>query len=119
MPGGGVWSTNAPLTLISSLLCLLQLGQSCGQTLLCTVQLLLNQLDTPVQGSYITLSLQEHKSTEPGSDLIRPSTRRSLRMESDASAAHVVLLSCTDSFVHQFGGAQTVPGRPTKPAASG
>ncbi len=49
-----------PLTLISSLLSLLQLGQGCGQTLLSTIQLLLNQLDTSVQGSYITLSLGEH-----------------------------------------------------------
>lgn len=46
-----------PLALISSLLCLLQLGQCCGQTLLSAVQLLLDQLDTSVQGSYITLSL--------------------------------------------------------------
>lgn len=74
--GGVVGSGYPPLTLISSLLCLLQLGQSCGQTLLCTVQLLLNQLDTSVQGSYITLSLQEHKTTTPGSEMIYPSTHR-------------------------------------------
>lgn len=56
-----------PLALICSLLGLLQLGQSCGQTLLSTVQLLLNQLDASVQGSYIALSLgrpQQHNPTE-------------------------------------------------------
>lgn len=51
-----------PLTLISSLLSLLQLGQSRGQTLLSTVQLLLNQLDASVQGSDITLSLEGAKT---------------------------------------------------------
>ena len=48
---------NPPLALISSLLSLLQLGQSSGQTLLSTIQLLLNQLDTSVKGSDISLSL--------------------------------------------------------------
>ena len=46
-----------PLTLIRSLLSLLQLLQSCGQTLLSTIQLLLNQLDASVQRSYVSFSL--------------------------------------------------------------
>lgn len=49
----------SPLTLISSLLSFLQLLQSCGQTLLGTIQLLLNQLDTSVQRGDISFSLGE------------------------------------------------------------
>lgn len=56
---------DAPLALVSGLLCLLQLGQSRGQTLLSAIQLLLNQLDTPVKGSDISLSLR--RDTERGS----------------------------------------------------
>lgn len=46
-----------PLTLICSLLGLFQLLQSCGQTLLSAIQLLLNQLDASVQRSYVSFSL--------------------------------------------------------------
>lgn len=49
----------SPLALISSLLSFLQLLQSCGQTLLGTIQLLLNQLDTSVQRGDISFSLGE------------------------------------------------------------
>ena len=52
---------NPPLALISSLLSLLQLGQGSGQTLLSTIQLLLNQLDTSVKGSDISLSLRREE----------------------------------------------------------
>jgi len=50
-----------PLALISSLLSLLQLLQSSGQTLLSAIQLLLNQLDASVQGSDVALSLRTHR----------------------------------------------------------
>lgn len=59
-----------PLALIGSLLSLLQLGKSCGQTLLSSVQLLFNQLDASVQGSYITLSLGESNTTKIRSSLL-------------------------------------------------
>ena len=52
---------NSPLALISSLLSLLQLGQGSCQTLLCTIQLLLHQLDASVEGSDIALSLRREE----------------------------------------------------------
>lgn len=48
-----------PLALICGLLGFLQLLQGCGQSLLSTIQLFLNQLDTPVQRSHLCLSLQD------------------------------------------------------------
>lgn len=48
---------SSPLTLICRFLGLLQLLQSCGQTLLGPIQLLLNQLDASVQRCYIGFSL--------------------------------------------------------------
>lgn len=57
-----VWHTvlhSSPLAFISSLLSFLQLLQGSGKTLLSTIQLLLNQLDTPVKRGYITFSLGE------------------------------------------------------------
>jgi hypothetical protein len=47
----------SPLTLIGCLLGLLHLLQSCCQTLLSTIQLLLYQLDASVQRSYVSFSL--------------------------------------------------------------
>ena len=54
---GGLDEGASPLTLICCLLGLLQLLQSCCQTLLGTIQLFLNQLDASVQRSYVGFSL--------------------------------------------------------------
>jgi hypothetical protein len=47
-----------PLTLISSLLCLFQILQGCGQLLLSPVQFLLQQLDAAVESGCISFSLE-------------------------------------------------------------
>lgn len=52
-----------PLALIGGLLCLLQLLQGCGQSLLGPIQLLLHQLNPAVQGCHVPLSLN---TTEKG-----------------------------------------------------
>lgn len=54
---GGLDEGSSPLTLVCCLLGLLQLLQSCCQTLLGTIQLFLNQLDASVQRSYVGFSL--------------------------------------------------------------
>lgn len=54
---GRLGKAPSPLTLVRCLLGLLQLLQSCCQSLLGTIQLFLNQLDASVQRSYIGFSL--------------------------------------------------------------
>lgn len=63
LPPVRVRMQQSPLALISCLLSLLQLLQSCGQSLLCSVQLLLHQLDASVQGGNFSFSLRADTHT--------------------------------------------------------
>lgn len=54
----------SPLTLISSLLSLLQLLKGCCQSLLSSVKLFLHKLDASVEGSYFCLSLSMNRQMQ-------------------------------------------------------
>lgn len=90
----GLDGASSPLALICCLLGFLQLLQGCGQTLLGTIQLFLNQLDASVQRGHIGFSLGRESERH-----VRGGERRRSRLREVAETGTLISVRNPDLVV--------------------